>query len=148
MSGKYSLDRAKGKVAIMFLVNRVELIAIDKVHQVWKLHRDHAAWSEQELHAGYEIVQVRYVCQHIVCREQVGLDAFVHQSLCQISAEILDPRGNTNFSRRFGHFASRLDAQASNASLDEILEQIAVVAGQLDDKARAVQGKAIDHLRC
>ena len=55
--------------------------------------------------------------------------------VCQLCAEILDARRDADFSGGLGHIGSRLDPQATDTSLDEILEQIAVVAGQLDDKS-------------
>ena len=43
-----------------------------------------------------------------------------------------------------GDVARRLDAQRRDAQLDEVLEQVAVVAGELDDEAVAPEAEAVD----
>ena len=46
---------------------------------------------------------------------------------------------------RLGDVRSRIDSERGNGSLDEVLEQVAVVRGELDDQAAAVEPEAVDH---
>ena len=65
----------------------------------------------------------------------------------RLAAEELDQRRDPLRLGDPGHVGRRLDAQHGDAPLDEILQQIAVVAGDLDHPALLRPGRAIDHRR-
>ena len=48
--------RREREIGEMFVINLVELIPLNRFHQVRKLDRDNAVWLEQRLHAFNEIV--------------------------------------------------------------------------------------------
>src|ERR1019366_10715832 len=73
MRREYLLDSEERKVTEVLVVDGVELVLLHQSLQVRKFHGDDAARLEQALHAGNEVIQIRYVCQHIVAEQQVRL---------------------------------------------------------------------------
>ena len=55
--------------------------------------------------------------------------------------EKLDQRRHTDFFRRGRHRIGRIDPEHRDTHLQKILEQVAVVAGQLDHEAGRIQAK-------
>src|SRR6185437_17140784 len=60
--------------------------------------------------------------------------------------EELDQRGDTFFHRDLGHVCSGLDSQNRYVLLDEILQQVTIVAGYLDHETPLAKSKAVRHL--
>jgi hypothetical protein len=75
------------------------------------------------------------VRQHIVGNDQIRLPALPGQIPAQALSEEFHQRGHADFLGRCGHGARRVDTQNRYAHLDEILQQVAVVACELDDQA-------------
>src|SRR5262245_30934741 len=66
-------DGEKREIREMLVVDRVELVSLNQPVQVWKLHRDHTALTQQHLEACHEIVQFRHMGEHVVADQQIGL---------------------------------------------------------------------------
>ena len=88
------------------------------------------------LHAGDEVVEVGHLGQHVVADQQVGAVPLAARAGSRARrAEELDERRRPRCSTRaFGDVGGRLDAEHRNAVLDEVLQQVAVVARELDDQ--------------
>ncbi len=120
----------------MLVVDRVELGLVDQVLDVRHLDHGHARLLEHDPQSLDESVEVGHVGQHVVRVDDVGqlaaVGQFERQPLIEESGErrhaVLAPR-------HFGHVDRRLDPQHRDASLLVILQQVAVIAGDLDHQA-------------
>ena len=95
---------------------------------------------EQTLHPGDEVVQVRHVGEHIVPEQQVGLAVLARDLRCGSRAEERTSRRHALLDRRLGDVGGRLDAETGIPARDEVLKQVAVVAGDLHHLLRG-QGR-------
>ena len=86
-------------------------------------------------HADDEVVEFRYLRQHIVGDDQIGVPAVDHHLSRSFGTEEGDQRRNACLSRGFGHIGSGFNAENRHAEFNEMLQQIAVVAAQFDDGA-------------
>ena len=130
------------EVAEVLVVDGVELVLVDQPHDVGELHRQHAARREDDLHAGDEVVEIRHLREHVVAEEQVGRAAVRRELLGQLDSEEAHQGGHAlRFGGR-GDVGRRLDAERRDAGLDEPLQEIAVVARQLDDQARSGRSRS------
>ena len=127
------------------MVDGVELVPLDQPRQMRELDRDHALRRQQSLHAGGEIVEVGDVGEHVVRHQQVRLSALGHEARRELPAEELDHGLDPPPPGDFRDVRSRLDPKRRYAPLDEMLEQVAVVAGQLHHLAVRAQPEALDH---
>ena len=126
------------------MIDRVELVVLDEPQQVRHLDRHHALGRKQRLHAADEVVQIRHVRHHVVGDQQVRPAALGHQPGCQLAAEELHDRVDPSLLRHRGHVGGGLDAERRDAALDNVLQQIAVVAGELHHEAVGTQSEALD----
>jgi hypothetical protein len=129
----------------VLVVDGVPLVVLHQAEEVGELHRDDAAGPEQDLHAPDEVVEVRYVGQHVVAQQQVGV-RLGGERLGRLHAEELDERRDALLQRDLGHVGRRLDPEHGHAALVEVLQQVAVVGGELHDVAGVIQLEALDHL--
>ena len=124
------------------MIDGVELVLRHQPFKMRKLQRDDAFRLQQDLHAGDEIVQVRHLGEHIVAHDQVGLLALRHEAARQLDAEELGDAGNALGDRDLGDIGGRLDAEHRHAERQEMLQQIAVIAGEFDGQAAPRRGRA------
>ena len=141
-----ALDRDQREVREVLVVDGVELVLGDQPREMRELERDHALGREQARHAGDEVVEVGHLGEHVVADDQVGLPALGAQRLGERDAEELDPGRNALGERDLGHVRGGLDAEHRHAKRQEMLQQIAVVARQLDHQAVRAEREALrDH---
>ena len=138
-----ALDRDQRQVAEVLVVDGVELHALDQAQQVRELHRDRAARGEQVFHAADEVVDVGHVGQHVVAQQQVGLAVFAGDVGGGGPAHEAHRRRDTLADGHLGDVGGRLDPQHRDAGGDEVLEQVAVVAGDFHHAAVRAQLEAI-----
>ena len=127
------------------MIDRVELVPLDQAHQVRELDRDHALRSQDPLHARGEVVQVRHVGEDVVRDEQVGLAALVRQARRELTAEEIDDGLDPPLAGDRRDVGRGLDPERGDAALDQMLEQVAVVARQLHHLAVRPEPEALDH---
>ncbi len=82
--------------------------------------------------------------EHVVGDQQVRPAALGHEAGRQLPAEELDHGLDPTLPRRLGDVRGGLDPERRYAPLDDVLEQVAVVAGQLDHQAVRVEPEALD----
>ena len=121
----------------MLVVNRVELILRHEPHQMGELQRDHPAWGEHDFHSGDEVVDVGHLREHVVADEQVGLPSLGDERARGLAPEELEERRHPSGNGGLGDIHGGLDPERRNAACHEVLEQIAVVARDLDHMAGA-----------
>ena len=145
MRGEHALRDDEREIREMLVIDRVELVFLHQPQQVRELHRDHAAGLEQQAHAAHEVVQVGHVREHVVAGNQVRLAARGRELAGGLGAEELHQRGHALFLRDRGDVRRRLDAEHRHALRDEVLQQVAVVARDLDHEARGAESEARHH---
>ena len=148
MSGEDLLDHEQREIGEMLVVDRVELGILDQPRQMRELHRQDTVLRQQMREAGDEIVEIGNMGQHIVAEQKVRPGSLVPQRFCEVETEKC---GQGRHPVRLGCFrdvGGRLDAEDGDAGLDEMLQQVTVVAGDFDDRARRVQTEPLRrHLR-
>ena len=125
------------------MVDRVVLVAVDEPQQVRDLDADVAVVGDQRAQALAEVDDVRHVGEDVVRDDQVG-PAVLSATLAPVSS----PRNITSVGTPLATAASATFAAGSMPSdrmprRDAVLEQVAVVAGDLDDERVAVQAQAL-----
>ena len=83
--------------------------------------------------------------EYVVGDQQVRLAALGNEAGRELPAEELDHGLDPPFPGRLRDVGRGLDPQRGYAALDDVLEQVAVVAGQLDHLAVLPQPEALDH---
>lgn len=64
------------------MIDCVKLIFRHQAHQMGKFDRNDAFRLEKNLHACDEIVQIRYLGEHIIAEQQIRLPAFGRELSC------------------------------------------------------------------
>ena len=101
-----------------------------------------------DLHAGHEIVQIGDLRQDVVADDEIRRQTFGAQSPRGLEAEETRGAGYASGDCDLRDIGGRLDAQHGNALRDEVLQQVAVVARELDHEAGLIEAEAgHDHVR-
>ena len=129
------------------MIDRVELVARHQPGEMREFERDDAFWLEQARHTRDEVIEVRNLSQDVVADDEVGRFAFGHQLLRELDPEEVDERRDAAVDGYLSNVGSRLDTEHGHAQWQEVLQQIAVIARQLDDQAVRPQPEpSCDHL--
>ena len=111
------------------------------------LDGDDALRRQQMRHGGDEVIELGHLRQHIVGNDQIGVPVVGHHLPRCFGTEEGDERRNACLSRRLRHIGGGLDAKHRHAEGNEMLQQIAVIASELDHEAfRSEPEAALDHL--
>ncbi len=132
-AGEEGVEDQQREIREVLVVDRVELVLGDQPKQVRHLDRDDPLWLQEDLQALDEVEQPRYVREHVVARDEVGLDTARAEPLRCFGAEEGHLRGNPLVDGRLRDVGGRLDAQDRHAVGLEVLQEVAVVARDLDD---------------
>ena len=127
------------------MVDRVELPALDHPQQVREFEGRHALRLQDLGEARGEIEDIGHVGQHVVGSGEVRLVALGGEPPGGVAAEEGDLRRHAALHRHAGDIGRRLDAEHRHAAGDEVLQQVAVVARDLDNLALRSQPEALDH---
>jgi hypothetical protein len=92
-----------------------------------------------------EIVQVGHLGEDVVADHEVGRSALSDERTGEVAAEELCQCRDAAGLGRCGDVAGRLDAQGRDAARNEVLQQVAVVASQLNNQARRPEAETGDH---
>src|SRR6267378_905757 len=132
----------KRKIRKVLVINGVELTALDQPPQVRELQGEHAPRFQKSREACYEIVQVRHVGKDIVRHEQVGSMTPLRYRRSRLPPQEFDDGGNPSAFSCLGEVLRRLYPEDRDPCLAEKLQQVAVVACDLDDQGIASQPEA------
>ena len=108
---------------------------------MWKLQGNRAAGFECGFQAGGEIVDAWRMGVNIVADDEVGLSSLTPELVGQRLAEEFAKNRNTDFFGCIGRTGGRFDAEAGDASGDEVPQKLTIVGGNLDDEAIRVKSK-------
>ena len=117
------------------MIDRVVLVLLHQSHEVGKFERRDTPRLKHDRDATHEVVEVRHLRQHIVTDHQIGSLAIGGYLPRGLASEELHQRRHTFFHGHLGNIGGRLDAQSGNSFVDEVLQQIAVIARQFDGQA-------------
>ena len=132
---RQALDGHEREVREVLVVDRVELVLRHQPLEVRKLQRDHAFRLQQERHAGDEVVEVGHLGQDVVADDQIGALPSATSASASATPKNSTLRRNALVDRDLGDVGGRFDAEHRHAERQEMLQQIAVVARELDDQA-------------
>ncbi len=134
-----AVDRRARVVAEVLVVDRVELDVIDEVAHVRVLDHDDAVVGEERGDAGHHVVEAGNVGHDVVGDDDVGALALGDELGRELGTEEPGERGNTGRVRGRGLIGRGVDAEHRHAELGEVLQQVTVVARDLDDEARRTE---------
>ena len=130
----------------MLVINRIELVMLDQPQQVWKFQRQNAIGLQQDLEAFRRNRSGREPAPGRCCREPGRrLRPSADQFFGEFGAEESHQRGNAFFDCDFRHVRRRLDSEDGHTAFHKILQQVAVVARDLDRKTVFVETETGDH---
>src|SRR6516165_5215101 len=146
MTAEKLVQRRYREIAEMLVIDGVELAAIDHVPDIGHLERRQAVFLQQRVDSLYEAMSISDVSEDVVTDDQIGALAVRLQLRCQLPREKRGQRGHACCSRSLSLFAGRIDAEHRHSFYHEILEEVAIIARQLDDQAAGTQGQAINQV--
>ena len=131
----------------MLVIDGVELVLRHQPLEMGKFERDHDAFGlEQPHHAAGEVVEIGHLGEDVVADDQIGAPAVRRQLVGQRHAEELDHRLHALLAGGLGDVGRGLDPEGRHAERLEMLQQIAVIAGELDREAfRPEPEPLLDH---
>jgi hypothetical protein len=144
--GEDLLDRREAQVGVVLVVDRVELVALYEAHQVRELQGEDAAGREQGLHPGHEVVEIGDVREHVVADQQIGRSALRDHLAGSFAPEEGHQGVDALLLRGPRAVRRRIDPEHRDPLLEEELEEVAVVAGDLRHQASGIEPEAPDHL--
>ena len=129
------VESGQREIAEVLVIDGVELAMVEQVLQVGRLDHGDAAGLHQDGDPLDEAVEVRHVGQHVVRMNDVGALSLGREPRGQILAEEFDDGGNAALFGFACDVGRRLDPQYRDGRLGVVLEQVAVIAGDLDHQA-------------
>ena len=130
-------QRPHGEVRQVLVVDGVELEELQEIQEVGHLDEGRAARREDGADAGGESAQVRHVSEHVSREQQVRFAMLSPERLRERLGEELRDRRDALPPRLRGDVARGLDTQHPDGDARELLQDGAVVAGDLHDQAVA-----------
>ena len=143
--GEELLEDEQREVGEVLVVDGVELVLRDQAEQVRHLDRDGPLGLEQDAEALGEVAEARHVREHVVGGDQIGRDAPGPQRPRRVRPEEGDLGGHALLDGDLGDVLGRLDAEDRYAVGLEVLQEIAVVAGNLHHLGRRGQPEPRHH---
>jgi hypothetical protein len=133
-------QRREREVAEMLVINGVELDLLHEVYEVRHLDDGDPVGFEKSRDAIHEAVEVRNVGEDVVRVDDIGALTFSDEPEGEIDAEELHQRGNPPLSHcHRGDVLRWLDPEYGNPGAHVVLQEIAVVAGNLDHETPGTQ---------
>src|SRR5215471_795004 len=146
MTAEKLVQRDYREIAEMLVINGVELAAVDHVPDVRHLESRQSVFLQQRVDSLYEAMGIGHVSEDVVTDDQIGALASRLQLRRQLARKKRGQRGHACCSRSLSLLAGRIDAEHRHSFFHEILEEVAIVARQLDDQAAGTQFQAIDQV--
>src|SRR5579885_672694 len=116
VGGEQALQGSHRVVALVLVVDGVELDVVEQVPQIGKLEHGHAGWLQQRADPGGENVQLGHVGQDVVADDYVGVAPLRRQLACEPAVEEAGQGGDAFLGLgHAGDVLGGLDAQDGNA---------------------------------
>ena len=111
-----------------------------------KYFSDDALFVEKYLHPGDEVVDVWHLRQYVVADHEICLLAGGNELPCRLAAEEFDQRRDALGLGHSRHVGGWLDTEHRDLPRHEVLEQVTVVARELDDVTVGSETPPRNHL--
>src|SRR5271156_1925864 len=119
----------------MLVIDLVELVAGDRFEKVREFYRADPVRLQDDANALDKGVEVRHLGENIVAENKVGLHPRCGQLARRLDAKELHQCRDPALFGGPGNIRRRVDAEDGNSPLDKELQQITVIATELDDAA-------------
>src|ERR1019366_739686 len=129
------------------MVDRIELAMLDQRLVVGRLDHCHTILFEEPGDRCDKAIGVGNVSEHVVGMNDVRAYPLCMKRLGKVTREESAARGHANLLGGGGGAVGRIDAKHTDSRLNIVLQQIAVVAGQLDDEAIRTQTATRDKVK-
>src|SRR6266436_4260522 len=139
VAGEKGLKRGNCEIKNVFVVDGVEFGVFDEIDGVRKFEDDAAFGLEKGFEAGDEVVGVWCVGEDVIAEDEVGFFARDGEFFGDVIAKEFDEGFDAFFARDFGDVSGGLDAEAGDFGFGEVLQEITVVAGDLDDVTLVIE---------
>ncbi len=123
------------KVEDVLVIGGIEFEVGDEFTEIGEFQGCPSSVFQKDRNASEEVVDVRSMGENVVAKDEIRFPVLGGDFRCCLHTEELAESGDTDFFCDFGDIFGRFDTQARYAGRDEVLEQIAVVAGDLCDEA-------------
>src|SRR5215471_13324371 len=118
----------------MLVINSVKLALFDHIDSISKFKNRHAGRLEKPREPGDKIIDVVNVGYHVIRDHDVRQLAIAGQMFGASRPEEIVPRGYADgICPRYGP-VGRINAEAANPPLDEVAQQVSIIAGNLDNE--------------
>ena len=142
-----TVQGSQGKITEMLVIDGVEFAAIHQILHVGHLQDGNPIVFEQRVDPLHKSVQIRDMSENIVADDDVRLLAGGGQFSGQTFAEERAERGDADVLSGARRSLGGINAQDRNALLNEIFQEITIVAGQLDHQAAGVKPPQPDQIQ-
>ena len=127
----------------MLVIDRVELVLLHEPQEMREFERDVASRLQDRGDSADEIVDVGHLRQDVVADDEIGRRELRRERPSEEPGERFDAA----FLRRLRDVLGGIDAEHLEAARDEELQEVAVIARQLDDAAVAAEPEPLDRHR-
>ena len=127
----------------MLVINRVELVLVNKPFKMRKLECDHPVRRKKMRHPRGKVVEIGDLRQNVIANNEIGLPPFGFQALRKLQAEEFNERWNIFLARNFSDISRWLDARNGDAKWEKMLKQISIVACNFENLAICAETKPI-----
>src|SRR3989338_3524202 len=138
------IESGQRKITEMLMIDRVKFATVDQIFHIGHFEDRHTVLLQQDADPLDKTVQVGHVRQDIVGDNNVGLFSLIAQFSGKVGAEKLRQRGHASLFSHIGDVPRRVNPQGRYAGMDKILQEVAVIARDLNHKAIPVQVPASD----
>src|SRR5690348_2579011 len=144
---KETVQRRHRKIAEVLVVDSIELAMVDQRLDVRRLNHGYPVLFENARDCGDETIDIRYVGQNVIGVNNVGANAMRTQSFGEVAREERAACRHADVLRSASRPLCRVDTEHRDPGLDIVLQQITVVARQLDDEAVSTEMAPLDQLK-
>ena len=128
------------------MVDRVVLEVLDQLREVRELERRGPVRGEQRRDARGEVVDVGDLREDVVPEHEIGVTALRGEPTPELAPKNSVIVSDAARDRGLGDVPRRLDAEHRDALREEVLQEVAVVRGELDDEAVGAEPEPLGHL--
>src|ERR1700722_15938748 len=113
-----------------------------------KLHGDYAAGLQQNFHSSDKAIQVRDLGKYVIAEQEICFYTLRRKFLGALSIEKLHESWHVFLCSDGGYVGCRFNSQNGYACQHEILQKVAVIAGELHHLVFRAERKTLDHFFC
>ena len=144
---QHALRRQQAQVRVVLVVDRVVLVSLDEPQEVRYLDAHVPLVGNERSQPVGEVDDVRHVGEHVVGHDEIGPAVLGGHLLPHPLPEKHDLGRDALREGHVGDVPRRLDTEGADAAGERVLEEVAIVAGDLDDEGLRPEVQPLDGLR-